>query len=95
MGLVNQRGEDAMQPEELYDDGLDFDDEEAFEAEDWDEETLGFGTERLAGIEPASAEDLATAGSIERALEPQLGVERGRASVVDREPARHAVLARQ
>ena len=31
-----------MQPEELYDDGLDFDDEEAFEAEDWDEETLGF-----------------------------------------------------
>ena len=41
MGLVNQRGEDAMQPEELYDDGLDFDDEEAFEAEDWDEETLG------------------------------------------------------
>jgi hypothetical protein len=31
-----------MDPEELYDDGLDFDDEEAFEAEDWDEETLGF-----------------------------------------------------
>jgi hypothetical protein len=30
-----------MGPEELYDDGLDFDDEEAFEAEDWDEEALG------------------------------------------------------
>jgi hypothetical protein len=41
MGLVTQRGEDAMKPEELYDDGLDFDDEEAFEAEDWDEEALG------------------------------------------------------
>ena len=49
MGLVNQRGEDAMQPEELYDDGLDFDDEEAFEAEDWDEETLGFEDAELDG----------------------------------------------
>lgn len=31
-----------MEPEELYDDGLDFEDDEAFEAEDWDEDTLGF-----------------------------------------------------
>jgi len=30
-----------MEPEELYDDGLDFDDEDDFEAEDWDEEALG------------------------------------------------------
>jgi hypothetical protein len=30
-----------MEPEELIDDGLDFVDEEQFEAEDWDEEALG------------------------------------------------------
>jgi hypothetical protein len=30
-----------MEPEELFDDGLDFVDEEQFEAEDWDEEALG------------------------------------------------------
>jgi hypothetical protein len=30
-----------MQPEELFDDGLDFEDEDGFEAEDWDEEALG------------------------------------------------------
>ena len=31
-----------MEPEELFDDGLDFEDEEDIEPEDWDEETLGF-----------------------------------------------------
>jgi hypothetical protein len=30
-----------METEELFDDGLDFVDEEGFEAEDWDEEALG------------------------------------------------------
>jgi hypothetical protein len=30
-----------MEPEELFDDGLDFVDEDEFDGEDWDEETLG------------------------------------------------------
>ena len=30
-----------MQPEELFDDRLDFEDEDGLEAEDWDEEALG------------------------------------------------------
>jgi hypothetical protein len=30
-----------MQPDELYDEDLDFEDDDTFEAEDWDEETLG------------------------------------------------------
>jgi hypothetical protein len=30
-----------MEPEELYEDDFDFEDEDSFEAEDWDEETLG------------------------------------------------------
>lgn len=40
MPLVTNEGI-AMQPEELFDDGLDFEDDEDFEAEDWDEEALG------------------------------------------------------
>jgi hypothetical protein len=30
-----------MENEELYDDGLDFEDDEEFDGEDWDEEALG------------------------------------------------------
>jgi hypothetical protein len=49
-----------MEPEELFDDGLDFVDEEEFEAEDWDEEALGldgaeFDTDSIAreiGVRP-------------------------------------------
>jgi hypothetical protein len=49
-----------MQPDELYDDDFDFeDDDDGFEAEDWDEETLGLDSEvdadslaREIGIRP-------------------------------------------
>jgi hypothetical protein len=31
-----------MDPEEHYQDDFDYEDDDGFEAEDWDEETLGF-----------------------------------------------------
>ena len=31
-----------MEPEELFEDDFDHEEEDSFEAEDWDEETLGF-----------------------------------------------------
>ena len=34
-----------MEPEELFDDDFDYEEEDSFEAEDWDEETLGFDAE--------------------------------------------------
>ena len=48
-----------MEPEELYEDDFDYEDDDSFEAEDWDEETLGFDAEidpdsiaREIGIRP-------------------------------------------
>lgn len=34
-----------MEPEELYEDDFDLEEEDSFEAEDWDEETLGFDSD--------------------------------------------------
>ena len=31
-----------MEPEELFEDDFDHEEEDSFEAEDWDEDTLGF-----------------------------------------------------
>ena len=48
-----------MQPDELVDDDFDLEDDERFEAEDWDEETLGLDSDldadsiaREIGIRP-------------------------------------------
>ena len=48
-----------MDPQEQYEDDFDYEDDDSFEAEDWDEETLGFDAEidpdsiaREIGIRP-------------------------------------------
>lgn len=42
-----------MQPEELYDEDVDFEDDVDFEAEDWDEEALGLDGAELDADEIA------------------------------------------
>jgi hypothetical protein len=57
--VIPALGRRRMDPEEQYQDDFDYEDDDTFEAEDWDEETLGFDAEidadsiaREIGIRP-------------------------------------------